>query len=79
MSAVLLHDVEAVFFRLYSHYTYAVLHTKISANTPAKVIKRTGMLECQTQSVHNLKEFRVQKVRDRCRDKYLHKARTVSV
>ena len=76
-SAVLPHDVEAVICKLYSHYTYAVLQTKISTNTPTKVIKRTGMLECQ--SVHNLKEFRVQKVRDQCRDKHLHTARTVSV
>ena len=78
VSAVLLpHDVEAVFCKLYSHYTYAVLHTKISTNTPTKVIKRMGMLECR--SVHNLKEFRVQKVRDQCRDKHLHIERTVSV
>ena len=53
LSAVLPHDVEAVFCKLYSHYTYATVHTKISTNTPTKVIKRTGMLECQ--SVHNLK------------------------
>ena len=79
MSAVLPHDVEAVFCKLYSHYTYAILHTKISTNTPTKVIKRTGMLECQSVHVHNLKEFRVQKVRDQCRDKHLHIARTVSV
>ena len=42
MSAVLPHDVEAVVCKLYSHYTYAVLHTKISTNTPTKVIKKNG-------------------------------------
>ena len=45
MSAVLPHDVEAVLCKLYSHHTYAAVHTKISTNTPTKVIKRTGMLE----------------------------------
>ena len=45
MSAVLTHDVEAVLCKLYSHYTYAAVHTKISTNTPTKAIKRTGTLE----------------------------------
>ena len=45
MSAVLPHDVEAVFCKVYSHYTYAAVHTKISTNTPTKAIKRTGTLE----------------------------------
>ena len=45
MSAVLPHDVEAVLCKLYSHYTYAAVHTKISTNTPTKAIKRTGTLE----------------------------------
>ena len=45
MSAVLPHDVEAVLCKLYSHYTYATVHTKNNTNTPTKVIKTTGMLE----------------------------------
>ena len=45
MSAVLPHDVEAVLCNLYSHHTYAAVHTKISTNTRTKEIKRTVMLE----------------------------------
>ena len=49
MCAVFPHDLEAVLCKLYSHYTYVAVHTKISTNTPTnpptKVIKRTGMLE----------------------------------
>ena len=77
MSAVLPHDVEAVLCKLYSHYTYAAVHTKISTNTPTKAIKRTETLEYKSwytsidayTCVHNLKEFRVQKFRNQCRDK----------
>ena len=38
ISAVLPHDVEAVLCKLYSHHTYAAVHTKISTNTPTKVL-----------------------------------------
>ena len=51
MSAVLPHDVEAVFCKLYSHYTYAVLHTKISTNTPTKVILPKS--RCKSTSIAN--------------------------
>ena len=63
MSAVFPHDVEAVFCKLFSHYTYAVYTRKISTNTPTKVIKEREcafflMLECR--SVHNLKSTKGQ-------------------
>ena len=70
MSAVLPHDLEAALCKLYSHHTYAAVHTKFSTNTPTnpptKVIKkRTGMLEYKSWytsiGVHNLNEFKVQK------------------
>ena len=73
MSAILPHDLEAVLCKLYSHYTYVTVHTKISTNTPTnrptKVIKRTGILEYKSwytsfDAYMYLKEFRVQKVPD---------------
>ena len=54
MSAVLPHDLEAVLCKLYFHYTYVAVHTKISTNTPTNpptnVIKRTLMLEYKSWS-----------------------------
>ena len=60
MSAVLPRDVEAVLCKLYSHYTYAAVHTKISTNTRTKVIKGTGMII--TAGTHPLMRAQLKRV-----------------
>ena len=61
MSAVLPHEIEAVLCMLYSHYTYAAVHTKISTNTPTKVIKERECLSIRA-GTHPLMRTQLKRV-----------------